>query len=198
MSNDKLIPDLIVKVFEHHKTHARFEESQRTLFVAAYFTVTGVLAAGVISAFTNQGAIISGASKPLAAAVLIHLALGIFIAFAVAKVSGEFRRHFQQAEKILNDVSDLGELSQLSSILKHSALETAGHQTASPKNKFAQFFSVAAAYNYILSLFIALDIAVIILLMLSPTALMFYFIFLATFLFAAYLQHKYIKFIEAL
>ncbi|HZL29462.1 MAG TPA: hypothetical protein VFC54_00165 [Pseudolabrys sp.] len=128
MSTEKLIPELIVKAFEHHKTHARFEESQRTLFVAAYFTATGVLADGIISAFTFQGKIIAEASKAVIVAILVHMALGIFIAIAVAKVSGEFRRHFKMAEKILLDVAALDQKSQLSSVLRHAALETAGHQ----------------------------------------------------------------------
>ncbi|MBM3526465.1 MAG: hypothetical protein FJX62_00090 [Alphaproteobacteria bacterium] len=196
--DDKLPIELTLKAFEHHKDHARFEESQRSLFVAAYFTVSGILATGIISAFVKDGKFAAGSETIIGLLVLFHLLFTVLIAFAVSKMSGEFYRHFRHAEKVMDAVASKYSGSEFADILRSARLETAGHSGSHWKNWLARFLGVAATYNYILSLFFAADMAIVFSIYTGSKLLCGIASFVLAFFVGFYVQHRYINFVQRL
>ena len=106
-SQDKdLVNSLIVSAFEQHKTHARHQESQRSWILAAFFTMTGLIWAGW-ALIINSSTIVTN-EKDIFLYLLFgfHLFIGFLMMIASSKVSGEFKRHFTRAERILHEIED--------------------------------------------------------------------------------------------
>jgi hypothetical protein len=165
----KLACDLIVKAYEHHKTHARFQETQRGWMVAAYFTLTGGIFGAVALRYTDKDL-----ADLLPRMLVVHGLITLLIMVSVSKVSGEFRRHFTRAEKILRDASSAcaGSLG-IADVLKNATLETAAFKTKAPdkqgetatkkeerpkKSVWIVLFSNAAVHAYMFSLLSACDV----------------------------------------
>lgn len=156
-----LICDLIVKAYEHHKIHARFEETQRGWMVAAYFTFTGLVYSGIIWKVPLD---VSGLPESFTSfwiiALLSHLVVGMLIMISVAKVSGEFRRHFDQGEYILSDIKPLCESDEfLKTAFQSTLLQTAAFEEKNwIKQKLIRLFSNTAVHNYMFAFLTALDV----------------------------------------
>ncbi len=152
----KLVCDLVGKAFEHHKGHARFEETQRAWMVTAYFTITGLIYGGLI--FRPEPLPLSSGLGVIA--LIVHWLVGICIMISVSKVSGEFRRHFSRAEDILRDVSGLIKGNEeLKQAFRHVWLETAAitHDEKGVRENIARW-SNASVHAYMFSLLTALDV----------------------------------------
>jgi len=154
----KLACDLTTKAYEHHKTHARFEETQRAWMVTAYFTFTALVFVGLAARYTDPKF-----SNVWLAVVAVHFAVSILFMISVSKVSGEFRRHFTRAEKILNDVraACVGD-KELELVFRNVILETAAIQEDwSGKRIGIALFSNAAVHAYMFSLLSACDVYIL-------------------------------------
>lgn len=151
--------DLVLKSYEHHKNHARFEETQRSWFIAAYLTFTGLILGGILGSFFKNGQFLSGNEQIISLLLAIDLVLGIFIAFAITKVSGEFKRHNDRAEQIIKYVASVCDDKNLKNLLSISTLHPATHELGFRASIGLR--SVAAMHNYIMSLFIALNLTLI-------------------------------------
>ncbi|MBN2271902.1 MAG: hypothetical protein JXN61_14895 [Sedimentisphaerales bacterium] len=153
----KLACDLIGKAYDHHKAHARFEETQRAWMVTAYFTLTGLVYGGVIL----RG--LQGDSQTLSSlgviALIVHLLVGICIMISVSKVSGEFRRHFSRGEGILKDVSELVEdEADLKKAFEHVWLETAAIKEDKTVRPWIALWSNASVHAYMFALLTSIDV----------------------------------------
>lgn len=152
----RLVCDLVGKAFEHHKRHARFEETQRAWMVTAYFTITGLIYGGLI--FRPEP--LPPSSGLGVIALIVHWLVGICIMISVSKVSGEFRRHFSRAEDILRDVSGLiKENDELKQAFRHVCLETAAIPDAGKgvRDDIVRWTN-ASVHAYMFSLLTALDV----------------------------------------
>ena len=151
----KLACDMVAKAYEHHKTHARFEETQRAWMVTAYFTFTALVFVGLAGRYADPqfGSLWLGM-------VAVHLMVSVLFMVSVSKVSGEFRRHFTRAEKILKDLQEAcAEDEELKAALRHVILETAAiREDWSGKRRWVVLFSNAAVHSYMFSLLSACDI----------------------------------------
>ena len=151
----KLACDLIAKAYEHHKTHARFEETQRAWMVTAYFTFTALMYVGLTGRYTDPQF-----STLWRAVVVVHFLISILFMISISKVSGEFRRHFTRAEKILQDVKTIcaGD-SELKIAYKNVILETAAIREGwTGKRIWVVLLSNAVVHAYIFSLISACDV----------------------------------------
>ncbi len=155
----KVACDLIGKAYEHHKNHARFEETQRAWMVAAYFTFTGLIYAGV---FFSKIPPESGGPFPRfwIVALVAHFIVGTLIMISVAKVSGEFRRHFDQGEYILSDIKTVCESDEsLKTAFQSVLLQTAAHEEKSCiKRIMIRLLSNTAVHNYMFAFLTSLDV----------------------------------------
>ncbi len=154
----KLACDLITKAYEHHKTHARFEETQRAWMVTAYFTFTALVFVGLAQRYTDPkfGGVLCGM-------VGVHFLVSILFMISVSKVSGEFRRHFTRAEKILSDVKLVCKDDQeLADAFRNVVLETAAiREDWSGKRLSIVLLSNAAVHAYMFSLISACDVYIL-------------------------------------
>lgn len=157
----KLACGIVVKAYEHHKNHARFEETQRAWMVAAYFTFTGFLYIGVIFKEGSQEcAGMLSLSRLATIGLLSHIVVGVLAMISSAKVSGEFTRHFSTAEKILAGLAALANHnSDLQNLLNIACLETAVHEPSKPWSGWlTRLLSNAAIHNYLFAFLTAVDI----------------------------------------
>lgn len=197
-----LICDLIVKAYEHHKIHARFEETQRGWMVAAYFTFTGLVYAGVIWKVPLD---VSGLPESFTSfwivALFSHLVVGMLIMISVAKVSGEFSRHFSRAEKILSDVKTLCDSDEsLKRAFRNVSLETAAKKEGGKvKRKWIPLFSNTAVHNYMFAFLTAIDVYLLLVGPLEQPRISILPLMVAViwFVIASVLLYKYVGWIEA-
>ncbi len=154
--------DFIIKAYEHHKTHARFEESQRALMLAAYVTFTGFVYVGLFGKMLSSS---DSANSSLPdglwfIALLSHFVVGILVLLAVSKASGEFRRHFDRAEMILTDIKTLCESDEfLNSAFRHVLLQTASiKETGGGKRIDLMLLSVAFIHTYLFAFLTSIDV----------------------------------------
>jgi len=187
--------ELVAKSYDHHKSHARFEETQRSWFLAAYLTFTGLVISGILSNFFKDGKYSAGFENLILLLLLTNLAIGVCVAFAVMKVSAEFKRHNDRAEAILEYFRKHTDNQNLKNLLSLAKLHTATHDIG--HNSITAFFSVAAMHNYILSAFIALDIVLVARVQFEslPTIILIS-IWCVAFLTASWLQHQYLRYVE--
>lgn len=195
MSTESIARELIVKAYDHHKAHARFEETQRSWFLAAYLTFTGLIISGILGNFFKNGVFISSFRDAVILLLLTNLIIGICVAFGIMKVTGEFRRHNDRAEGLLLYLHENEGDKHLRKLLEIAKLHTATYDLG--KNRITAFFSVAAMHNYVLSTFIALDVALIVRVSyeLQLTGYLIA-IWAVTFLVSSALQQWYLKYVE--
>lgn len=111
--------DMILKIYDHHKIHARFEETQRSWILTAYLTLTGFIFIGLSKYPKEQIQTLAQFFDFWIVALVMHFIVGFILMFSVSKLSGEFRRHFSKAEDIIEDVAEfLGDSHPVSSLLK--------------------------------------------------------------------------------
>lgn len=145
----KLACDLVTKAYEHHKNHARFEETQRGWMVTAYFTFTALIYVGLGARYADPKF-----ASVLIGMTVVHFLVSLLFMVAVSKVSAEFRRHFTRAEKILNDVKSACEGDkELELAFRNVILETAAiREDWSGKRVVVVLTSNAAVHGYMFSL----------------------------------------------
>jgi hypothetical protein len=164
-TDKSVIYDLLVSAYQHHKEHARFEETQRAWMVAAYFTFTGLTYAAIVSGYSKTQDVVPFLQQVpqfWVVALLGHLAVGVLVMLSVAKVSGEFRRHFDQGEFILDDIKELCDKSDdefAKRAFQNVKLQTAGFEEKKrAKAGLLKLLSNAAVHNYMFALLTALDV----------------------------------------
>ena len=155
----RLSIEIITKSYDHHKNHARFQEQQRSWFFVAYLTFSGVLISGIINNFQKDGYVINTASSLLVIILFFHMIISILVALGISKLSREFRRHFHQADKIIDKlkINEYIVNSALLEILNASSLGTSGDHQTGIRKIIAKRFGLAAIHNYIISIFIGFD-----------------------------------------
>src|SRR5581483_3835222 len=192
---ERIAADLITRAYDHHKNYARFEETQRSWFLGAYFTFTGLMITGILATFFDNGRWISGSELFVTLLLVLNLAIGVCIAFAIVKVNGEFKRHNDRAEAILQYLADQMDDEKLRDLLTIAKLHTATHDRG--MNKLTAFLSVASMHNYIMSSLIALDVAIIFYLHVrNILALEVISVWLVVFFAASWLQKWYYRYVE--
>ncbi len=153
---DKAATDLLVSSFNHHKSHARFQETQRSAFLGAYIALTGLVSAPLLAkALSTEG--MTDTLISLAVMCLGFLIfLGILVGLAVTKVGVEFKRHFHQGEKILVTVSRSTQVSpEVRRAFTEAMLGTVSDEEIGLSRFVARNLSVAAIHNYMISLILA-------------------------------------------
>jgi len=157
----KLALDIILKAYDHHKVHARFQETQRSWIVTAYLTLTGFIFIGIFSRYPSEQT--RGLSSEFfefwIAALIMHFLVGIILMISVSKLSGEFRRHFSKAEEIVEDLSRFfADDSKIALLLKKTMLEPAEKNKDRTKRVAIALLSNAAVHGYLFSLITAADV----------------------------------------
>ncbi len=195
-SYEQIASDLIGRAYDHHKNHARFEETQRSWFLGAYLTLTGLMISGILATFFDHGKPVSGAETFVTLLLILNFMIGACVAFAIMKVTGEFKRHNDRAEAILQYLADhVVEDQKLSDLVMIAKLHTATHDLG--KNKITASLSVAAMHNYVMSSLLGFDVALIVYLQhsqFSSTAIVL--VWLAVFCAASWLQRTYYEYVE--
>lgn len=193
--------DLILKAYEHHKIHARFQETQRSWMVTAYLTLTGFLFAGMFSGYFKESRYEINNFEFVI--LPLHFFIGLFFLVAVAKLSGEFRRHFYKAEGIILHIlshyeKQSGAELDTIGLLDKCPLSTAEHQKTDSRDKptgtqstWIAIFSNAAIHGYMFSMILALDTYMILSLS-SKAPLLARSVGLGVFFFFGILQYLYI------
>jgi len=153
--------DIVLRSYENHKSHARFQETQRSWFLIAYFSVAGIIGAAILNRML-QPEILDDATRVIIIVALAVLVLtGFLIGMAIVKVGVEFRRHFHQAESIMTlfQIVEPGD-EALQALLQRAKMGTSGDESRGVRRFVAKRFGVAAIHNYVISLLIGLEVAI--------------------------------------
>jgi hypothetical protein len=93
--------DIVLQSYENHKSHARFQETQRSWFFIAYLSVAGVMGAAILNRMLQPDQLDAATRDIMIVALSVLILTGFLIGMAIVKVGVEFRRHFLQAEAIV-------------------------------------------------------------------------------------------------
>jgi len=156
--------DLVLRTYDNHKNHARFQEQQRSWFFITYMTFSGVLISGIINNFQKDGYVIGSATPILCLILSFHAVISVLMEFMVSKVSREFRRHFRQAENIIEALNNIisQDHEEIRALLRTGSLGTSGDHHVGFRKFIAKRFGVAAMHNYIISISIGFDFGFIV------------------------------------
>ncbi|KAB2887133.1 MAG: hypothetical protein F9K32_20515 [Desulfobulbaceae bacterium] len=125
-----LLADIVKAAYDHHKTHARFQELQRRWLSLIFLTVSG----GIFYSLSNVYELLDHETlepTPLFwSALIVHAVIAALISLATTKHSGEFQRHFIRGDQIIDAVRDVyvesivvgGEKPSISQIVKFNGL----------------------------------------------------------------------------
>lgn len=150
---------VVLQSYENHKNHARFQETQRSWFLLAYLSVVGAIGAAILNRLL-QPAALDGATRSLIVLGLVALiGIGLLVGMAIVKVGVAFRRHYNQAERIVSELqkSTPGD-DVLQALLRYSKLGTTGDDQQGAGKFFAKRFSVAALHTYLISSLIGMEV----------------------------------------
>jgi hypothetical protein len=163
---DKAVFDFAIKAYEGHKNHARFQEAQRSWFILAYFSISGLLYGAILKYYVVDGLVPLHFANIATTLLVLHFGLSLLVGLAIAKVSREFRRHFRQGDAILTCVSEqfLEVGSRWETLIRCCKLGTSGDHHHGLRQLIAKRLGVASIHNYIISAFVGADIATVILL----------------------------------
>ena len=152
--------DLVLRSYENHKSHSRFQETQRSWFLIAYFSVAGVIGAAVLNRLLQSAELRDNERSIMIVALMSLVAAGFLVGMAIVKVGVEFRRHYHQAEGIISLLQGSGACDDfLKSLLQCARLGTSGDENKGVRRFVAKRFGVAAIHNYLVSMIIGLEIA---------------------------------------
>jgi hypothetical protein len=160
---------LVVQAYINHKTHARFQETQRSAFLVAYFGLVGIVAAPLFAKVSAQESIGANERILFIASHCFLLLLGLWTALAMIKVGVEFRRHFHQAERIISAFQQTCSDADLGRLLSSAKMGTSGDDSNGLRRFMARRFGVASVHNYLISSVLAAQTAIVIMLAAQST-----------------------------
>lgn len=150
----------MLQSYENHKSHARFQETQRSWFLLAYFSVVGVIGAAIMNRLLGPEALDDGARELIVVGLAALVVIGMMVGVAIIKVGVEFRRHFHQAEGIISVLQESAPHDEiLQALLRYSKLGTSGDENRGVRRFVAKRFGVAAIHNYLISSIIGMEVA---------------------------------------
>lgn len=153
--------DLALQAYDNHKSHARFQETQRSWFFIAYFSISGVIGSAILNRMLQPGALDPVTRATILIGLIVLILTGIMIAMAIVKVGVEFRRHFHRAEGIVAIFErSVGQDEPLKGLLKLAKMGTAGDENIGARRFLARSFGVAAIHNYMMSLLVGMEVAI--------------------------------------
>lgn len=149
---------LIVSAYENHKAHARFQESQRSWVMAGFIAFSS----GLLTVVASQNYVAMG-DQTRVLMLVVHMAFAAFTGIALVKFSRERGRHFRQAERIVAAAGRALTADQrpMAELLKVAELNTLVYSNKGFRRSLLSLFSVSAVYNYFVSLFLTIDIALL-------------------------------------
>lgn len=153
--------ELVLRAFDNHKEHARFQETQRSWFMVAYLGISGVVWAAVLQDLFQAS--VPEPARLGATIALSFLALvGLMTGLAMTKTGVEFRRHFHCAEAIIIKMKEaVATDPTIFGLLDVATLGTAGDQNEGWKRRVAKHIGVAALHNYLIAALIGGEVAAI-------------------------------------
>ena len=149
---------LVVSAYENHKAHARFQETQRSWVMAGFIAFSS----GLLTIVASENFVSLGPNTT-AMMLLIHMAFCTFTGIALVKLSQERGRHFRQAEAIVAAAGTAlqKENAKLARMLKACELNTLVYTSHPRLRSWLALFSVSAAYSYFVSLFLTIDVGLL-------------------------------------
>jgi hypothetical protein len=153
---------LVIQAYINHKTHARFQETQRSAFLVAYFGLVGIAAAPLFKKISAQEIIGTDERVMFIVSQCFLLLLGFWTALAIIKVGVEFRRHFHQAERIISQMQQTCDDADIKLLLSSAKMGTSGDDSDGLRRFVARRFGVASLHNYLISSILAAQIAIVV------------------------------------
>ena len=154
--------EVVLRSYDNHKNHARFQETQRSWFFIAYFSISGIIGSAIFNRMLQPGQLDASTRAIMVVGLIVLALIGVMIGMAIIKVGVEFRRHFHQAEAIIAHFQLVEPKDEvLQALLKCARMGTTGDESTGLRRFLAKRFGVAALHNYMMALIIGMELGVV-------------------------------------